>query len=251
MFSVCHDTDSRPPAAPAHGGVADHGPLELTSADGTVFAAFRAVPDKPNGRNVVILPDIRGLHAYYEALTERFAEAGFHAVAIDYFARTAPDNVRDDTFDFRAHLPMIKPAQIKDDVAAAVSYLREVNPGPVFTVGFCMGGSHSWRMAAGDLGLAGVIGFYGRPGLVRDVAADIIAPMLLLVAGADAATPREESEAFAAELQAAGKNVDIHVYDGAPHSFFDRSFGEWQEACDDAWRRLIAFTDHYAEETSG
>ncbi len=239
---MCHDTDSRPPAAPAHGGVAEHGPLTLTSADGTAFAAYHAVPDRPNGRNVVILPDIRGLHAYYEALTLRFAEAGFHAVAIDYFGRTAPDNARGDDFDFRAHLPSVKPGQIRDDVAAAVAHLRQAHPAPVYTVGFCMGGSHSWRMAAADLGLAGVIGFYGRPQLVRDVLGDIAAPMLVLIAGADAATPVDQARAFVADLVAAGKDVQAHVYEGAPHSFFDRASGQWQDACADAWQRIIAFT---------
>ena len=47
-----------------------------------------ASADPADGRNVVILPDVRGLHPYYEALAVRFAEAGFHAVAFDYFGRT-------------------------------------------------------------------------------------------------------------------------------------------------------------------
>jgi carboxymethylenebutenolidase len=59
---VCHSDDSRPPAPPALGRVAEHGPVELTAADGTVFAAYRAMPGDPNGRNMVILPDVRGLH---------------------------------------------------------------------------------------------------------------------------------------------------------------------------------------------
>jgi carboxymethylenebutenolidase len=239
---VCHDTDSRPPAAPAHGGVAEHGPLRLTSADGTEFAAYRAVPDKPNGRNVVILPDVRGLHSYYKALAERFAEAGFHAVAIDYFGRTAPDDERDDAFDFMSHVPRIEQPQVQADVHAAADYLREVHPGPVFTVGFCMGGGHSWRLAASDIGLAGVIGFYGRPMLAREALPRLATPMLLLIAGADKATPLADFEAFGDELRAAGKTFQMHVYDGAPHSFFDRSYGDWQDACADSWQRILAFT---------
>ncbi len=33
----------------------------------------------------------------------------------------------------------------------------------------------------------------------------------------------------------------IMIYDGAPHSFFDWSFGEYREACDDAWQRMLTF----------
>ena len=35
----------------------------------------------------------------------------------------------------------------------------------------------------------------------------------------------------------------MHIYDGAPHSFFDRSFGEWHEACEDAWRQILGFVE--------
>jgi carboxymethylenebutenolidase len=68
----------------------------------------------------------------------------------------------------------------------------------------------------------------------------------MLIAGADHATPVEESLALAATMRAAGAEVETAVYDGAPHSFFDRAFGDWQEACADAWGRMLAFTDRVA-----
>ena len=34
---------------------------------------------------------------------------------------------------------------------------------------------------------------------------------------------------------------EIHVYPGAPHSFFDRRFEQYADACEDAWRRMLAF----------
>ena len=47
-------------------------------------------------------------------------------------------------------------------------------------------------------------------------------------------------------MRAAGAEVDAAVYDGAPHSFFDRAYGEWAEACADAWRHVLALTDRVA-----
>jgi carboxymethylenebutenolidase len=228
------------------GEVAEHGPLELTAADGNRFAAYRAVPGTPNGRNVIILPDVRGLHPFYQDLTQRFAEAGFHAVAIDYFGRTAGVGPRDDSFDWQQHIKQVTPEHIATDAGAAAALLRQENPGPVFSVGFCFGGSQSWRLAASDLGLAGAIGFYGRPSMVRDAVDGISAPLLLLIAGADAATPLEEFQDFAAQLEAAGKEYEMHVYEGAPHSFFDRAFAEWKDACEDAWRRILDFTERHS-----
>jgi carboxymethylenebutenolidase len=246
---MCHSTDSRPPAAPNAGGVAEFGGLELTAADGTTFSAFTAKPQNTNGMNIVILPDVRGVHPYYQELAKRFAEAGFHTTTIDYYGRTAGPGVRDDEFDWEAHLPKVTPDHVRLDVAAAADKLREANPGPVFTVGFCLGGSHSWRLSASDLELAGVIGFYGQPKLVHDVLADFSKPALLLIAGADVATSQTEFGEFTTALDEAGKTYEKHVYDGAPHSFFDRAFGEWADACDDAWRRILSFTERHGAKT--
>ena len=239
---MCHDDDSRPPGPPTVGAVGRRGLVELQAADGNRFAAYQAGPaDDAAAPNVVILPDVRGLYPYYEELAVRFAEAGFHVVAIDYFGRTNGVGRRGDDFDWRTEIAKVRPEHVTADVGAAAAFVREAHPGPVFTVGFCFGGSQSWRQAAGDLPLAGCVGFYGRPGLVEEVEDDIHLPLLLLVAGADAATPVSTFEAFDARLTAAGREHEMYVYDGAPHSFFDRSYGEWRAACDDAWRRMLTF----------
>jgi carboxymethylenebutenolidase len=253
---MCHDHDSRPPAPPRSQEVAERGTLTLTSADGTEFSAAYAAPATPAGAGVVVLPDIRGLHPYYVALAERFAEAGLPAVAIDWFGRTAGPaggesgtGTRESDFDWQTHIPQTTPEGIDADIAAAIGYLRErTSPGlPVVTVGFCFGGSHSWRQSGGALDLAGCAGFYGRPAMVGDAAAaKAHLPTLMLIAGADQATPVEDQLALAETMRGAGAEVETAVYDGAPHSFFDRAYGEWEDACADAWRRILALTDRVA-----
>lgn len=242
---MCHDDDSRAPAPPVRGPVAGHGEVTLTSADGTPFAGYRATPEDPapGGPGIVLLPDVRGLHPFYRDLAVRFAEAGLPTVAVDYFGRTAgATSERGDGFDWRTHYQQVEPADIEKDAAAAVDLLRSgAGVGPVFTVGFCFGGSQSWRLSASSLDFAGVIGFYGRPSLVTDVLDRLRAPMLLLVAGADTATPRAEFDALDAALTERGVEHETVVYDGAPHSFFDRSYDQWRDAGADAWRRLLDF----------
>jgi carboxymethylenebutenolidase len=248
---MCHDHDSRPPAPPRSGEVAERGTLTLTSADGTEFSAAYAAPATPPRVGVVVLPDIRGLHPYYVALAERFAEAGLAAVAIDWFGRTAgvaETGTRGEDFDWQTHIPQTTPAGIDADITAGIEYLRSrTEPGlPVITVGFCFGGSHSWRQSGGTLDLAGSAGFYGKPSVVGEAAAAARKPVVMIIAGADAATPVEDQRALADTMRAAGADVDAVVYDGAPHSFFDRAFGEWEGACADAWRRMLALTDRAA-----
>jgi carboxymethylenebutenolidase len=248
---MCHDHDSRPPAPPRTGEVAERGLLTLTAADGNQLSAAYAAPATPARAGVVVLPDIRGLHPYYVALAERFAEAGLPAVAVDYFGRTAGlagTGTREEDFDWQSHIPQTTPAGIDADITAGIDYLRSrTEPTlPVVTVGFCFGGSHSWRQSGGTLDLAGCAGFYGRPSMVGEAATRASRPTVMLIAGADAATPVEEQLQLAETMRAAGADVDAVVYDGAPHSFFDRAFGEWAEACQDAWQHVLALTDRVA-----
>ncbi len=240
---MCHGDDARPPEPPVTGPLGTHGDLTLTAADGTEFMAYSALPDQPGSTGVVILPDIRGLHQYYKDLADTFARAGFSAIAIDYFGRTAGLGSRDETFVFRPHVEQTTPETVDADIAAAVSYLRSPEGGAatrIFTVGFCFGGSTSWRQSATLDGLAGAVGFYGQPGRARPYISQMHAPLLLLVAGEDF-TPLEEFEAFDQELTAAGVPHRMVVYPGAPHSFFDRTFAEHQDACADAWQQMLSF----------
>ena len=249
---MCHEHDSRPPAPPRTGTVRERGVLTLTAADGMEFSAAFAAPEEEARVGVVVLPDVRGLHPYYVALAERFAETGAATVAIDWFGRTAgvcaDPGTRGEDFDFRAHIPQTTPAGIDADITAAVGYLRErTSPGlPVVTVGFCFGGSHSWRQAGGDLDLAGCAGFYGKPSIVGPAAERAHRPTVMVIAGADTATPVADQLQLADTMRAAGAEVDAVVYEGAPHAFFDRAFGEWAEACADAWRHVLALTDRVA-----
>ena len=241
---MCYSDNARPPLPPIGGAAADQGDLTLTAKDGNKFMAYFARAAQPTGAGMVVMPDVRGLHHYYKELAQRFAEAGIDAVAIDYFGRTAGIGDRTESFEYMPHVEKTTQENIGLDVAAAVAYLKSKEGGAVksvFTVGFCFGGSSSWNQSALNPGLNGCIGFYGRPVRSEPYIPKMKAPLLLLVAGADAATPVEVSKEFERKLAAADVPHEMHVYEGAPHSFFDRSFDQWKEACDDAWRRILAF----------
>ena len=251
---MCFELDSLPPIPVLKGAAVSHDDLTLESRDGTSFAAFAATPEQPSGIGVVVLPDVRGLYRFYEELALRFAERGYTAVAIDYFGRTAGVAKRDDEFPYMEHVAQTTPEGIQADVAAAADYLRSPAGGPcraVFTVGFCYGGRNSWLSAAGGHGLAGAVGFYGMPGLRDDrpgpaqLAGMIEAPILALQAGDDQHITREDNAEFDEALSAAGVEHEIVTYDGAPHSFFDRSYEEFADASANAWSRVLAFLERH------
>jgi len=240
---MCYSDDARVPLPPISGAASDQGDLVLTSSDGTKFGAYFARAEKPTGAGMVVMPDVRGLHHFYKELAQRFAEAGIDAVAIDYFGRTAGIGERDESFDYKPHVEQTTQENIASEVAAGIEYLKSKDGGAVksvFTVGFCFGGSSSWNQSALQAGLNGAVGFYGRPERSEQYLSRMKAPLLMLIAGADF-TPQEAFHAFDKKLTEAGVPHEMHIYEAAPHSFFDRSFEQWKDACDDAWRRILAF----------
>jgi carboxymethylenebutenolidase len=249
---VCFEPDSSPPIPVISGAAVSHDDLVLEARDGNRFAAFIATPEEPSGIGVVILPDVRGLYRFYEEVALRFAERGYTALAFDYFGRTAGAEKRGDDFDRRPHVEAVTPEEIQQDVRAAVEHLRSLGVRSLFTVGFCMGGRHSWLAAASGHGLTGAIGFYGRPGETADgkpgpeqLASQIEVPILALQAGADQNITADQNEAFERALADAGVEHELVVYEGAPHSFFDRKQEEFAADSEDAWRRVLDFIERH------
>lgn len=249
---MCYDDGARPPLPPISGAAADAGEVTLTASDGAALAAYSAQSASAGGPGIVILPDVRGLHPFFEELALRFAEAGVHAVAIDYFSRTAGVARPPDGFDFEPHLTQIRPAAVQADVAAAAAYLRSPDGGAakkIYSVGFCMGGRISYLQAAAGIGLSGVIGFYGQPlgpspyGFAApvDLAVGFRCPVLAIWGGADRGIGPEKVAAFEAALTEAGIDYRSIVYPDAPHSFFDRRATEFANESEDAWRQVLAF----------
>ena len=249
---MCFDLDSEPPVPRISGAAVSHDDLVLSSEDGNRFAAFAATPDELKRAGVVILPDVRGLYRFYEELALRLAERGYPAVAFDYFGRTAGVGKRTDDFDYMEHVRQTKAEEVQADVAAVVAHLRPASTA-IFTLGFCFGGRHSWLAAAAGHGLAGAIGFYGRPGEGSDGspgptqrADELEAPILALMGGADEAIPPEAVASFEQALEQAGVEHEVVTYPGAPHSFFDRKQEAFAAESEDAWRRVLAFLERHS-----
>ncbi len=251
MRGMCTTHDSRPPIEPISGAAVDAQRIRLKGEDGAEFAAFLARPEGGTGAGIVILPDVRGLHPFFEELAMRFAERGIDALAIDYFGRTADTDERGDGFDYMPEVGKARWETLSGDIRAAVAYLRGLEPAPrsVFTTGFCMGGRLASMSTTLGLGLAGAIPFYGWPsgpnrnGTPAPVenANKMECDLLVFWGGADEGLPEKVRNEFDRALDDAGVRHETVTYPGAPHGFFDREMPEFQHESADAWDRILAF----------
>ena len=251
---MCFDADALPPDPARTGMLGSSERTTLTADDGNRLAATIARTREPSSAGIVVIPDVRGLHRYYERLAEHLADAGVHAVAIDPYGRTAGPEHREDGFDHAEHRKAASDEGFRADVRAAAEALRGLGATAVISMGFCFGGRAS-LMQASQESVDGVIAFYGPPtkregeqpsaldeareGLVR-------APVLGLYGGADRGIPQADVDEYDQALEAAGIERRVVVYPGAPHSFFDRTMTEHAEACRDAWARVLGFVDSIA-----
>jgi len=258
---MCYDDNAAPPNPPGPAGAAEGEDLVLTAADGNQFAAYIARPATVGLGQVIIYPDVRGLHQFYKDLALRFAEIGIAAIALDYFGRTAGVTPRDESFEFWAHVADVRVETFFQDVEAALAYLRTSHASTqsaVFPIGFCMGGSLSFISGTNPaFGFAGVIGFYagvtrdfGGAGTILDYADKIGCPLLGLFGGADESIPATALETLKEKLPKNGQDHTIVTYPGAPHSFFDRKAEQYAEFSADAWQKILNFMVEHIPQTS-
>src|SRR5438477_10305521 len=251
---MCYPPGARPPDVPSDvlppmSGGSGAEDVTLASADGTKFRAHLAGAGEGDA-GVVIAPDVRGLHSFYEELAERFASAGVHAIAFDYFGRTAGMDRRADDFEYMPHVRQTTPKSVFADIAAARAKLgTETTARRIFVLGFCFGGRIAFLSSAEQPGLAGVVGFYGRLGkrendvwpAPAEQTARMRASVLGLFGGDDPSLAPSDSAAFDSALVIAKVKHHLETYPGAPHSFFDRTFSDHMKEAGYSWRRQLAF----------
>ena len=255
---MCYDDNAIPPTPPGNAGAAQGEDLVLMAEDGNRFYAYLAWPEHPSNAQIIIYPDVRGLHNFYKELAMRFAEVGITALAIDYFGRTAGLSARDSSFDYMPHVREMTGPGFFADVNAALAYLREGDGAQraTFVTGFCMGGSLTFVSGTQDFGFAGVIGFYAglsrkfgpieKP--VAELGVDQKYPLLGLFGGADQGIPVEQVHQFEEGVKQSGVDHTIIIYPNAPHSFFDRRYEEFADASADAWKQMLSFINAHTPQ---
>lgn len=188
--------------------------------------------------SVVVIQEWWGLNDQICGVADRFARAGFNALAPDLFdgrVTQEPDEanhlMNDLDFSGATH----------QDIHGAVQYLGVAGK-KVAVMGFCMGGALTIAAAVYVPGLSAAVCFYGIP--PKDFAdpARIVIPFQAHFANRDNWCTPEAADQLEHSIKDAGNPSEVYRYE-ADHAFFNERRAEVYSAeyATQAWDRMVVF----------
>ena len=212
--------------------------------DGHDAAGYLAQAAHASAPGLVVIQEWWGLQDQIKGLCDRFALAGYDALAPDLFGgRTVPYHDSEAANREMSALNFLAAAD--QNVRGAARFLGR-NGAKVGVTGFCMGGALTVLSAIRVPELAAAICFYGvPPAEVADPAA-IVVPFQGHFANHDDWCTPAVVDVFEAKLKAAGKKAEIFRYD-AHHAFLNeqRLEAHDREQAALAWGRALDFCKRY------
>ncbi len=209
-------------------------------SNGHTAKGYLATPAAGKGPGVIVIQEWWGLVGHIKNVADRFAAAGFSALAPDlYHGETASEP------DAAGKLFMaLNIERAEKDLSGAAKYLAgHSSTGKLGAVGFCMGGQLALFAGCTNPSVGPVVDFYGIHPNVKPDYTRLSGPVLGLFAEKDAFVTPQTARQVEADIKKAGKTVEIHIYPGVDHGFFndDRPDVYHKASAEDAWRRTVDF----------
>ena len=211
-------------------------------SNGRTTEGYLATPAQGKGRGVIVIQEWWGLVPHIKDVCDRFAAAGHVALAPDLYhgkSTKSPDEAGKLMMALRID-------DAEKDLRGATTFLLQherVEGKKVGTVGFCMGGALSLYAATKNSQVGACVVFYGGHPNVKPDLANLQAPMLGLYAERDGFVTPDSVRQLEKQLKQLGKSVEVHIYPGADHAFFNDQRREVYNAAaaQDAWQRTLRF----------
>jgi carboxymethylenebutenolidase len=191
---------------------------------------------------VIVLQEWWGLDDHIKSVADRFAEAGFVALAPDLYngqVATEPDEARKLAMSLRQSWEKTL-AVIQAAVDLLVAH-DQVAPKKIGITGFCMGGGLAWHGAAKLTNLGAAVPFYGGgPEMTLAEAKQIEVPVLAIYGELDQGVSPAVAQQRDQLLTEAGVPHETVIYPNAHHAFFNDTRPVYNaEAAEDAWQRML------------
>ena len=214
------------------------------------FEAFVVSPEtREKAKPVLVIHENRGLNDWARLFADKLAEKGFLVIAPDLISNTVEGKKRTTDFEnsdaARDAIYDLDKDQVTKDLDAAYEYIRKdpASTGEVAVVGFCWGGSQTFRYATNNPDITSAHVFYGTGPDDAEEIEKISAPVYGYYGGNDnrVNSTIEETEKL---MEEAGKTYKYEIYENAGHAFMRSGHGPDAQkgnknAHDKAWKRLL------------
>jgi carboxymethylenebutenolidase len=210
--------------------------------DGGNTGGYLATPKQGSGPGVVVIQEWWGLVDHIKDVCDRFAGEGFVALAPDLYhgkSTKSPDEAGKLMMAMRID-------EAEKDLGAAVKYLLTLDSTTskkIGVVGFCMGGALSLYTATKNSNIGASVVFYGGHPKVKPDLPNLHAPVLGLYGEKDGSVTPAVVHDLERQIKDLGKQIEVKIYPGAKHAFFNDTRPEVYDAdaSADAWQRTIKF----------
>jgi carboxymethylenebutenolidase len=213
--------------------------INFKRPDGKQAAGYLAKAARAKAPGVVVIQEWWGLQDQIKGITDRFALAGYDALAPDLYAGTVvPYHDREAAGKEMGSLNFIDATE--QTVRGAAQLLKK-SGAKVGLTGFCLGGAVTIIGACRIPELSAAVCFYGIPPESVAKPADIKVPFQAHFANQDDWCTPAAVDAFEAALKAAGRNAEVFRYD-ASHAFVNEQRDVYDRAAAElAWGRTLKF----------
>ncbi len=190
-----------------------------------------------NGPAIIVLQEWWGLNDQIKGVADRFAAAGYTALAPDlYEGRVTQD--ADEANHMMDGLDWV--GATETDVAGALAYLRG-NHDKVAVMGFCMGGALTVIAGVKLPGCDAAVCYYGIPPEDQADPAAMACPFQGHFAKLDEWCTAAAADALEASLANSSATYEMHRYEG-DHAFFNEESDVFDKVdAELSWQRTIAF----------
>lgn len=206
--------------------------------------AYVAQPDDDARHpGVVLIQEWWGIEAHVRDLAQKLATEGFVVAVPDLYhgkIATEPDDAMKMVMLLRKNMD-----RACQEIVGALETLKampNVEPKRLGLIGFCVGGTLTFTVAARYSDLGAVVPFYpGGYDPSPEEVAKVNAPVLAVFGRRDHSIPQTQIEKIERLYKDAGKDITVRVYD-AGHAFLNPDHGDGNpEAAADAWPRAVNF----------
>jgi len=215
--------------------------MQFKNGAGDVTEGYLADAETPRA-GIVVLQEWWGLNPQIEATADRFAAAGFTALAPDlYHGRVTQD--ADEANHMMTGLDWV--GATRTDVASAIAHLRAMGLDKVGVMGFCMGGALTVIAGVELDACDAAVCYYGIPPQDQADPAAMRAPFQGHFATRDDWCTPAAAAALEAQIAKSSAPFEIHHYEG-DHAFFNEDADAYDAALAElSWERTMAFLDRH------